>query len=425
LPDGLKPEGLKVVVLGGGVVGITSAYFLNKAGHAVTVVDRQPGAGLETSFANGGQISVSHAEPWANPTVPFKALKWLGKENAPLLVRPRLDPALGGWLLRFLSNCTSERTRVNTERTLRIAAYSRSILGSIRRETGIEYDQKTKGIMHVYRDAKEYRGALEAAAIMRDFGFERRAVTARECVELDPAFGAAESSIVGALYSPEDESGDAHLFTKSLADICQKNGVEFKYNTGIRRLVKDGGRITAIECDQGLLEADRFVLCLGSYSPLLTKPLGLKLPIYPAKGYSVTIPVGDHGGAPEISLTDDEFKLVYSRLGNRLRVAGTAEFAGYNTEIRESRARNILSLAQGLFPDCGDTDKAEFWAGLRPKTPDSVPIIGGPYFGSLYLNTGHGTLGWTMSCGSGRVISDLISGKAPEISINGFGAERF
>ncbi len=416
---------MKVIVLGGGVIGVTSAYYLNKEGHEVTLIDRQPGVGLETSFANGGQISVSHAEPWANPTVVGKALSWLGKENAPLLFRARLDPNLWSWTLRFLRNCTAERAKINTERTLRVAEYSRKTLQSLRQETGINYDQKTKGILHVYRNPKEYEAALKSAEIMEKFGFERRAFSPQECVDLDQAFSSVKDDLIGALYSPEDESGDAHIFTKSLAAICAEKGVKFQFDTTIKSLDYSQGRLTAVETDKGLLKADKFVLCLGSYSPLLLKPLGLKLPIYPAKGYSVTIPVGDHKGAPKISLTDDEFKLVFSRLGNRLRVAGTAEFAGYNTDINMRRAKHILKLAMEMFPDCGDSNDVTYWTGLRPKTPDSVPIIAGPLFNNLFLNTGHGTLGWTMSCGSGHIISQLVSEKKPNISLEGLGPDRF
>ncbi|MCW9032685.1 MAG: D-amino acid dehydrogenase [Rhodospirillales bacterium] len=416
---------MKIIVLGAGVIGVTTAYFLNKEGHEVTLIDRQPGVGLETSFANGGQVSVSHAEPWANPSVIGKALHWLGKENAPLLFRARLDPTLWAWTLRFLRNCTAGRAKINTERTLRVAEYSRTVLQKVRHETGINYDQKTKGILHVYRSSKEYESALSSAEIMKNFGFDRRPFTPQECVDLDPAFAASQKQLVGALYSPEDESGDAHIFTKSLAEKCSDKGVNFNLGTLIQQLEFSDGKITAVITDKGRFEADKFVVCMGSYSPLLVKPLGLKLPIYPAKGYSVTIPVSSHKGAPEVSLTDDEYKLVYSRLGERLRVAGTAEFAGYNTEINNNRARNILELAMGMFPDCGEADKAEFWAGLRPKTPDSVPIIAGPIFKNLYLNTGHGTLGWTMSCGSGQILADLINNKKPEISLEGLGLDRF
>ncbi len=416
---------MKVLVLGAGVIGMATAWYLARRGHAVVVVDRRPGPALETSFANGGQISANHATPWASPTTPWKALKWLGKAEAPLLIHPRADPGLWAWLVRFLGNCTHERMLINIERALRLALYSRVELARLRAETGIRYDHLSRGILHIFRDEGEYAAALPLVAVMDRHGCRRRIVSAEGCVEIEPALAATRDRLVGGIFSPDDESGDAHAFTVGLAEVCAGLGVEFQYETTIGRIVCEGGRCTGAETEHGRLGADACVVALGSYSPLLLRDLGIKIPVYPAKGYSVTLPVGGHSGAPVVSLIDDEFKMVYSRLGDRLRIAGTAEFAGYDASVSDRRARFLLEKALELFPDCGDASQAEFWAGLRPSTPDGVPVVGATSIAGLYLNTGHGTLGWTMACGSGRVVADLISGTSPEISLDGLGAGRF
>jgi D-amino-acid dehydrogenase len=416
---------VRVVVLGAGVVGTAAAWYLAKAGHEVTVADRQPGAGLETSFANGGQISPCHAEPWANPSVLPKVLKWLGRDDAPLLFRwGRWDPALWRWGLRFLANCPPSRMAVNMERTLRVAIYSRACLAELRAETGIRYDQRTQGILHIYRDTREFGHARAAAGLMRQWGLERAVKTVAECVAIEPALAAASPQLAGGIFTPGDESGDAHKFTQELAALAAARGVSFRYGTTVQALVRDGDRIAVADTDNGPLTADAFVLAAGSYSPLLARPLGLALPIVPAKGYSITLG-GVGNGAPTVSITDDEHKLVYSRLGDRLRCAGTAEMTGYDTTLTAKRWQAIRGHARALFPQAGDFDAAEPWTGLRPVTPDSVPLLGATGLRNLYLNTGHGTLGWTMACGSGRALADLISGRQPDIDMAGLGLERF
>jgi len=416
---------MKVMVLGAGVIGVSTAHALTVDGHQVTVLERAEGPGLETSYANGGQIAASHAEPWANPATPWKAIKWLGRRDAPLLFHLRLDPALWSWSLKFLANCTRSRARINTERTLRVALYSRQCLKELRDETGIQYAQRTGGVLHIYRDEKEFDHATAQAEIMNELGCARRPVDASQCTEIEPALGGIKDRLAGGIFSPDDESGDAYLFTRELEALAAEAGAEFRYGVTVQRINAEGGRITGVDTNTGTMAADAYVLALGSYSPLLAKPLGLNLPIYPAKGYSVTIPIENEEMAPGISLTDDEHKLVISRLGDTLRVAGTAEFAGYDTSIIEARTRPILNAMMELFPGIGDPEKAEPWAGLRPKTPDSVPLLGRTPYPNLYLNTGHGTLGWTMAAGSARILSDIIGGLEPAIPLDGLGLARF
>ncbi|HLO78461.1 MAG TPA: D-amino acid dehydrogenase [Magnetospirillum sp.] len=416
---------MRVQVLGAGVVGTAAAWYMAKAGHEVTVVDRQPAAGMETSFANGGQISPCHAEPWANPSVLPKVLRWLGRDDAPLLFRwGRWDPALWAWAARFLANCPAHRVAVNMERTLRVAIYSRACLGELRSETGLAYDERTQGILHVYRNAREFELARQAAGLMSRWGLHRQIKGARECVAIEPALATVGHELAGGIYTPGDESGDAHKFTQGLAALAADRGVTFRYGVTVRALITEGNRIAAADTDNGPLTADAFVLAAGSYSPLLTRPLGLRLPVVPAKGYSITLPVTG-GGAPHVSITDDEHKMVYSRLGDRLRCAGTAEMTGYDTRLTPARWQLIRRHAQALFPKAGDFGTAEPWTGLRPVTPDSVPLIGATPYANLYLNTGHGTLGWTMACGSGRALADLVSDRQPDIDISDLGLARF
>lgn len=406
---------MKVLVLGAGVVGTTSAWYLVRAGHQVTVVDRQPVAGNETSFANGGQISVSHAEPWANPHVFRHLLRWLGREDAPLLWRWRADPAQFAWGLRFLRECLPGRTRHNIAAIVALALYSRSQLQALRQELDLRYDHLERGILHIYTEPEEFAGAIEAARIMREFGLDRATVDVDQCLEIEPALAGARHLLVGGDYTPSDESGDAHKFTRALAEKAQAAGVDFRLNTTVDRIAPGGKKIAGVlvHDDNGpqLLTADAYVLALGSYSPLLVRPLGLGLPVYPAKGYSATLTLAEGCVAPTVSLTDDERKIVFSRFGNRLRVAGTAEFNGYNRELNTVRCQALIQRTQRLFPGLDLAAEPEFWCGLRPATPSNLPYIGRTRYGNLWLNTGHGTLGWTLSCGSAAALADLMSGR--------------
>jgi D-amino-acid dehydrogenase len=412
---------LKVLIFGAGVVGVSSAWYLAKAGHEVTVIDRQPAAGLETSFANGGQISVSHAEPWSNPHAPLRALSWMGREDAPLLFRLRWDPALFDWSLRFLRECTPGRTRANIRDIVSLALYSRDQLKILRDETAIEYEHLERGILHVYTDKEEFAAAVEASKVLREFGCDRRTVNADECVNIEPALKAARPLLVGGDYTAADESGDAQRFTKNLAALCATRGVAFHYGSTVEKLTTTGGSIDGalVRTSTGaeLMRADAYVVALGSYTPLLLRPLGIRLPVYPAKGYSATVPLSESSIAPSVAMTDDGHKIVFSRLGQRLRVAGTAEFNGYNTQLNTVRCQALMLRTCQLFPELHPAGEPEFWCGLRPSTPSNVPFIGRSMLPNLYLNTGHGTLGWTMACGSGAALADVLSGRPPEIGL--------
>ncbi|MCX7171669.1 MAG: D-amino acid dehydrogenase [Proteobacteria bacterium] len=408
---------MRLIVLGAGVVGVTSAWYLAEAGHEVTVIDRQPTAAQETSFANGGQISVSHAEPWANPAAPLKVLEWLGREDAPLLWRWRADLQQWLWGLRFLRECTPGRTRANIAAILRLALYSRASLQALRQASGIAYDHLERGILHLYFDEREFAHAIRQAALMREFGCERIVKSAAECHLLEPALIHGKLRLVGGTFTAGDESGDACKFTQALAALGARRGIDFRYEQPIEGLQQQGGRITGVRLQGGeILSADGYVVALGSYTPMLLRPLGIRLALVPGKGYSATLPLDAESIAPTVSLIDDQHKLVFSRLGERLRVAGTAEFAGHDTALNDVRCQALLERAMSLFPHAGDRTRVEFWAGLRPVTPGNVPLIGATRFANLYLNTGHGTLGWTMACGSGRLLADLVSGRMPEIS---------
>lgn len=415
---------MRVLVLGAGLLGVTSAYYLQQLGHEVTVIDRQATPAAETSFANGGQISVSHAEPWANPSAPLKVLQWLGKEDAPLLFRIRADMRQWLWGLQFLRECTPARTRHNIEQIVRLGTYSRDMLQALRRDAGIAYHERTEGILHFYTTQKEFDGALKPAEQMRALGCERHVISADEAVKIEPALAHIRPQLAGATFTAEDESGDANRFARELVKLCEAAGVKFLMSHTVTAIREAGGQIEHVEAtdSEGRFQrvvADSYVLAMGSLSPIYAAPLGIRLPIYPAKGYSVTMPVKDASKAHTVSLTDDEFKLVFSRYtaadGDRLRIAGTAELNGYDRDLNRVRCEAIVRRVEQLFPGAGDATQAQFWTGLRPATPSNVPLIGKTKIPNFFLNTGHGTLGWTHSCGSGKSIARIVSGLKPEV----------
>jgi D-amino-acid dehydrogenase len=417
---------MRVLVLGGGVVGVTSAWYLAADGHEVTVVDRQAGAALETSFANGGQISASYAEPWANPGAPLKILKWLAHDDAPLLFRPRLDWRQWRWGLQFLVECLPSRTRHNTIQCLNLALYSRDCLQVLRADTGIQYDQLERGILQFYTEPDEFDRGVEAAGLMREYGCDRDVKTPDECVAIEPALAQCREHLAGGIFTATDESGDAQRFTAELSRMASARGVTFAWDTEIQAVVPDGDAIAGVRTVRDgrfeTLTADAYVMALGSYSPFLLAPLRVPCNVYPAKGYSATIDIGDHRGAPTVSLTDFAWKIVLTRLGQRLRVAGTAELTGWDTSLNPTRCEALTARTFELFPDAGNRDSVRYWTGLRPATPSNAPLIGKTRYRNLYLNTGHGTLGWTMACGSARALADVVAARKPDVEFQFTGA---
>lgn len=416
---------MKVLVLGGGVVGVTSAYCLARAGHGVTLVDRQAGPGEETSFANGGQISAGLAEPWANPEVPRQLLQWLGQKNPPFRFRLRAGTDFYGWALRFLGQCAARPAARNLERALRIALYSRQQLRDIREATGIAYALQETGILKIYREPRAFDRARKRMAAMNALGSNLHALDGDATLALEPSLASVAGKLAGSLYSPEDESGDAHEFTVKLAAEASRLGTVFKFHQTVEALVPARGRIERVLTDREEFTADAVVLSLGCHGGPLLRPLGIRLPIYPAKGFSVTLPVRNAAAAPSRSITDEDQKLVFSRFGDRLRAAGWAVFTGYDSQIEPARCASLATEMEALFPGAADQSQAVPWAGLRPLTPDTLPILGPTPFSNLFLNTGHGTYGWTMAAGSGQILADLITGQRPCIKQDDFGLDRF
>ncbi|HYD57613.1 MAG TPA: D-amino acid dehydrogenase [Burkholderiales bacterium] len=405
---------MKILILGAGVIGVTSAWYLAADGHEVTLVDRAGGPGMETSFANGGQISASHAEPWARPAVLPKILKWLGREDAPLRFRPRADAAQWRWAVGFLRECLPGRFEANTRALAGLAAYSRECLRALRAETGIRYDELARGILHFCTEARDFDALARHAEAMKAFGVSREVKSAAECKVIEPAL--KDVRLAGGIFAPQDESGDAHRFTQNLARLCEAKGVRFMSGHTVHNLRVEAQKATAVHTSAGALDADAYVVSLGSYSPALLAPHGMRLPVYPLKGYSVTLPLdGAQAEAPTVSLTDESRKIVISRFGDRLRAAGTAELAGYDTSINAVRCNAIVARIQALFPALRGRAPSHRWAGLRPATPGNVPIIGRTRLRNVFVNTGHGTLGWTLACGSARALSSLVAGRDPGV----------
>ncbi len=416
---------MKIIVLGSGVVGTTSAYFLAKAGHEVTVIERQSGAALETSFANAGEISPGLAAPWAAPGVPLKALRWLTMRHSPLVLRPSFDPAMWRWMAQMLRNCTHQRYEINKSRMVRLAEYSRDCLVKLRADTGIAYDERSKGTLQLFRSARLLDAAADDIAVLERYGVPYALLDAAGCELAEPALAHVRGKILGGLRLPGDETGDCFKFTQALAAMAARDGVTFRHNVQIERLVADGERITAVATSKGTLKADAFVMAMGSYSPLMLRPLGMRIPVYPVKGYSLTMPIIDARRAPESTVMDETYKVGVTRLGERIRVGGTAEIAGYDLSLHEGRRATLAHVVDDLYPGGGDVSQASFWCGLRPMTPDGTPVIGATPYRNLFTNTGHGTLGWTMSCGSARVLTDIIGGRDPEIDTAGLSMSRY
>ncbi|MGX9143119.1 D-amino acid dehydrogenase [Mesorhizobium sp. 128a] len=416
---------MKIFVLGGGVIGVTTAYYLAEAGHEVTVFDRQKGPALETSFANAGEVSPGYASPWAGPGIPLKAIKWLLMKHGPLVVRPALDPHMWTWLIKMLRNCTADRYAINKARMVPLAEYSRDTLKALREATGIAYDERSKGTLQLFRTQKQLDGTGGDVEVLKKYGVPYELLDPDGCIEAEPALASVREKFVGGLRLPGDETGDCKMFTDRLAELCVARGVTFEYGAQLRRFTKNRNRIVSLGVDQRSRAADAYVLALGSYSARFMRLLRRPIPVYPVKGYSITVPIKDATAAPVSTVMDETYKVAITRLGDRIRVGGTAEISGFDLRLHESRRRTLEHSVGDLFPDGGDLKAASFWCGLRPMTPDGPPLIGRTEFSNLYLNTGHGTLGWTMACGSAKVLSDIISSKVPDIDVRELGPERY
>lgn len=416
---------MKIIILGAGVIGVSSAWYLARAGHEVTVLDRQPAPAMETSFANAGEVSPGYAAPWAAPGIPMKAIRWLFMRHAPLIIQPRPDLAKIEWMMRMLGNCNARAYAINKSRMVRLAEYSRDCLVALRRETGISYDERVQGTLQLFRTQRQVDGAAKDIAVLSADGVPFEVLDAAGCVAAEPGLATSRGKIAGGLRLPGDETGDCHKFTTGLAGMAETLGVTFRYGVKIRRLIRDGRRIISVETMSGVETADAFVVALGSYSPLVLAPLGIRLPVYPVKGYSITVPIVDESRAPVSTVMDETHKIAITRLGDRVRVGGMAEITGYDTTLHSKRRATLQHSVEDLFGGAGDQNSATFWCGLRPMTPDGTPVVGKTPLDNLFVNTGHGTLGWTMATGSGRLLADIISDRKCEIDNTGLGYERY
>ncbi|CTP87517.1 D-amino acid dehydrogenase small subunit [Xanthomonas translucens pv. arrhenatheri] len=416
---------MRVLVLGSGVIGTATAWYLARSGCEVTVVDRQPAAALETSYANAGQVSPGYASPWAAPGVPLKALKWLFQRHAPLAITPTGDIHQYLWLAQMLRNCTAERYAINKARMVRLSEYSRDCLDQLRADTGIAYEGRQLGTTQLFRTQAQLDGAAKDIEVLRAYGVPYELLDRAGIARIEPALASAPATLVGALRLPNDQTGDCRLFTQRLAALAAAAGVQFRYGETIDGLHADGDRLDGVRIGGRLERADRYVVALGSYSPQLLAPLGIRLPVYPLKGYSLTLPIRDAALAPMSTILDETYKVAITRFDQRIRVGGMAELAGFDLSLPARRRATLENVVNDLYPRGGELARAEFWTGLRPATPDGTPVVGATGYRNLFLNTGHGTLGWTMACGSGRYLADLIASRQPQISGEGLDIFRY
>lgn len=415
---------MHIVILGSGVVGVTSAWYLARAGHQVTVIERQPQAALETSAGNAGQISPGYAAPWAAPGVPLKAMKWLFQRHAPLAIRLDGSSFQLEWMWNMLRNCDMRHYQQNKSRMVRIAEYSRDCLKALRDETGIAYEERQGGTLQLFRTREQFDSASKDIEVLQEAGVPYELLQANELSRVEPALAATSHRLTGGLRLPNDETGDCQLFTQRLAKMAQEAGVEFRFNTAVDQLLREGNRIYGVRCGDEVIKADCYVVAFGSWSTALLKNI-VDIPVYPLKGYSLTIPVKNADAAPISTILDESYKVAVTRFDNRIRVGGMAEIVGFNTKLLTSRRETLEMVVTDLYPAGGDLEQAQFWTGLRPMTPDGTPIVGPTPLNNLYLNTGHGTLGWTMACGSGQLLADLISGKTPSIAADDLSVFRY
>ena len=416
---------MKILILGSGIIGTTSAYYLAKGGHEVTIVDRQPGPALETSFGNAGELSYGYASPWAGPGIPAKAIKWLLMVDGPLVIRPMLDPRMWLWGLRLLGNCTERAYAINKSRMVRVAEYSRDKMIELRAATGIAYDGREQGTLQLFRTQAQLDHIHGDVEVLKQYGVPYEVLDPKGCVAAEPGLATAAVPFVGALRLPNDDTGDCKMFTEALAQGATEAGVKFQFGTTIEAIQTSGDAITGVATNKGVLTADIYVGAMGSFTPLLVAPLGIRLPVFPIKGYSLTVPITDASVAPVSTVMDETYKVATTRFENRIRIGGTAEIAGWDTTLRPHRRGPLERSLRDLFPKAGDVSKASFWCGLRPMTPDGTPVIGPTKYSNFYLNTGHGTLGWTMAAGSGQLLADLIGGKPTDIDSSDLGLSRY
>ena len=416
---------MDIVVLGGGVVGVTSAWYLAKAGHKVTLLERRDGVALETSHANAGQISPGYASPWAAPGIPLKAAKWLLQKHAPFTVRPTSDPFQLRWMLKMFANCTPAAYAVNKGRMVRLAEYSRDCMKALRDELALDYEGRQLGTLQLFRSQAQRDASQRDIEVLEEYGVPYQSLNAGGCEEVEPALARVRGKVVGGLRLPGDETGDCFRFTQALAAEAQKLGVTFVFDCSIDEIELAKGRAVAVRAGEQRFQADAIVCALGSYGTGFLKPLGIALPVYPVKGYSLTLPMTDADGAPRSTVLDETYKVAITRFDERIRVGGMAELSGFNLALNPKRHDTLAMVVRDLFPEGGDLSRAEFWTGLRPMTPDGTPLVGPSPIPGLWLNTGHGTLGWTMAAGSGQLLSDLISGSAPAISDEGLTLARY
>ena len=416
---------MRIVILGAGVIGTTAAYYLAKDGHEVIVLDRQPGPALETSFANAGEVSPGYSAPWAGPGVPIKAIKWLLMHHSPLVIKPMLDWAMWRWGAAMLRNCTEARYALNKARMVRLAEYSRDCLKQLRADTGIRYDERTQGTLQLFRTQKQLDGSAKDVEVLKQYGVPFQLLDRAGYLQYEPALASQQHKFVGALRLPGDETGDCFLFTNTLASMAEALGATFRFNATVHSITHDGRGASGVRTSAGDIAADRVLLALGSYSTAMLAPLGLHIPVYPVKGFSITVPITDAAQAPESTIMDETHKVAVTRLGNRIRVGGTAQLSGFDLELTPSRRRTLEFVVTDLFPNGGDVAKASFWTGLRPMTPDGTPIVGPTPIERLWIATGHGTLGWTMAAGTGQLLADWMAGRAPAIDTEGLTIDRY
>lgn len=421
---------MEVIVLGSGVIGLTSAWYLAQAGHDVTVVERQSRSAEETSFANAGQISYGYSSPWAAPGIPLKAMKWLLQKHAPFKIKPSVSPELYVWASKMLANCNQEKYQINKARMLRISNYSRDCLQELRQQQKLNYEGRQKGTLQVFRSEAQVEAVAKDIKVLADSGTRYQLLDVAGCIYVEPALAKVKGKLVGGLYLPDDETGDCYLFCQQLTALAEQAGVRFMFDTEVNRFIHQGGKITSVQTSAGELKADAYIVAMGCYSVSVLASLGLSsqgmdMPVYPVKGYSLTMPVAEPDLAPQSTVMDETYKVAMTRFDNRIRVAGTAELAGFDLSLSEKRKATIAMVIQDLFPQGGDISKAEFWTGLRPMTPDGTPVIGRTPYANLFTNTGHGTLGWTMACGSGRLLADIVSGRDPDIDPVGLDLFRY